>query len=419
MTRTIFLLLLFVSNAYAFGLEDLNKPFIGKDERGPLKTDYLRTIEDALNDIGQGDFMLDLKEKLGLYDLDKISTYVQACKTEDDTLGYYRRGTISTTKSTIQYGDDIFAKDWGPETADKIEKAYKHNIVNNNSHVSLVLTGWPIICIRPGQKLGSIIATFAHEVTHYVGDDELPIDYSVFESEKDFVQKYLEKSGGEYHAFQATGKVLNELNTMYEFRIRMGLMSYFEDGEVVNSEGLKKYILDSLGYRKRFINNYRKSLVEDYNSEVNSYNSMINFLENYQQNLQISKSNMGVHQHNLQIHESNIGVYESNIKLFEGSIARGGRYTQADLDREKAKLEKAKAKIEEAKAAYQRESESVKFYENMVTFAQASLDSYKERMEILKQRHEQVKKEIEARSGVIRITPGESSGPGPGTIVIR
>ena len=255
-------------NSFALTLEELDKKFIQSSERGPLKIEHLHKIESALHELGMSDYLLKLKDKLRVNTLEGVSNYVHACQTETDVLGYYRRGSTRTLKRSIQYGEDLFAKDWGPEAANLMEKAYKYNVENNNSYVSLVIMEWPIICIRPNQKFGSILSTFVHEVVHFVNDDELPTNYSHADDEMDFVQKNLMSSGGEFEAYLASGMIINEMQKQFDIRLRSALMRYFKDGVVYDHKGLQNYILQELGYATRFRNQYRKGIVEDYNANI-------------------------------------------------------------------------------------------------------------------------------------------------------
>ena len=372
---TLFVFSFITFNTWALTQEELNQSFIGASERGPLRIEHLLKIESALHDLGMGDYLLNLKDKLRVDTLEGVSNYVHACQTETDVLGYYRRGVTRSFMQSIEYGQDIFAKDWGDDAAKLIEKAYKHQIVNMNSHVALVIMEWPIICIRPNQKFGSILSTFAHEVTHYVNDDELPMDYSQTDDEIDFSEKNLMSAGGEYDAFQASGKVINVIQKEFDIRIRSALMQYFEDGEVVDSQGLKNYILFELGYGQRFKKEYREGIVRDYNQNISDESFLRKLLYNYQENLRVNEFNLNVYRSNLGIYQQNIEIHGGNHEIVKSAIARGNRkYTQSDLDALQRKIAGAKSQLESAKQKLSECEAAIRFYKNMITFTEASLD---------------------------------------------
>lgn len=398
--KKIFLLLFIVSaHSWALTLEELDQKFIGASERGPLRAEHLTKIESALHDLGLGDYLLNLQEKLKVNNLNDVANYVHACQTEKDTLGYYRRGTKRTMIQTIQYGQDIFAKEWDAETAKLIEKAYRHQVVNNNSHLSLIIMEWPIICIRPNQKFGSILSTFVHEVTHYVNDDEKGLSMVHVENETDYVEKYLMKAGGEFEAYQSSGKILNEIEKTFNKRFRPQLMTYFENGEVIDSQGLKNHILLSLGYKTRFINQYRQGIVEEYNSNIRNESTLKRFRYNYEENERINKHNLEVNKHNLEVYKSNIRVYENNLEIVMSAISRGRtRYNQSDIDRLNSQIESAKQKIESATKDVQLCKEAIKFYQNMVTFTDASLDQIQRDQRDLKEKIDRARSGIESSS---------------------
>lgn len=341
---------LFSLNAWALSEEELNQNFIGANERGPLKTEYLLKIESALHDLGMSDYLLNLQDKLRVNSLEGVASYVHACETEADTLGYYKRGVTTTFKQSVQYGEDLFAKEWGPEAASLIEKAYKHQVVDMHSYVALVIMEWPIICIRPNKKFASILSTFVHEVTHFVNDDELPTHYSQAEDEMDFVQKNLMSAGGEFEAYQASAKLIEELQNSFDVRVRSALMRFFKDGEVYDREGLKDYILNGLGYAQRFRNEYRSGIVNDYNQNITQIDFLYRLEHSYQQNLNVYQQRLNIFQRNAHAYKEEIKSSQKAVIFYQNMLT----FTQASIDRAVRNSKKLQQKIDNARSSSDR-----------------------------------------------------------------
>jgi hypothetical protein len=375
MVKFLFLLFIALPTFAALTEEDLNKIFLTDSELGPMKLEKILEIDDALLELGMQDVMIKLQMKLDRHEFEFLPSILHVCKLEGDTLGTYQRGTTWLQKSSVAPNEDIndlriFWEITDPEKY--IEENYRIRVVDYEAYVALVRIEWPIICIRPGESFMSVLSTFVHEVEHFLGDREEKINYTDYIDEDDYVNKRLVQSGGEYEAFQAGAQVYVNLQNMLNIKSYTSLLNYFDDnGNLINSDGLKSYILDRLDYRTKFINYYRDDLVKDVNKKVNDYNTLLEWFSVYEQNLNINQSN-------LEIYANNIKAYENNIKYYE-------YYNKPDKVQEmKDKMAQAKLDMEQAKA-------SIIFYENLVELKYSMLDEYSQEIEELRTLVEKVR----------------------------
>jgi len=349
----IHLLLTFLvsfSSMAALSLEDLNSVFATKNDLGPMSIEKIRQLDEAFYELGIQEQFIQLQMKLDRHELDFLPQILHVCELEEDTLGTYQRGESLSTNSTI--GPDSNIDDlkvfWAISDPEKfIEENYKTQILNNGPYVSLMVMQWPVICIRPNMTLANVISTFAHEIEHFIGDEEKEIDLTKFTSEHDYVQKELVSSGGEFEAYQAGAKVDIVLEEYMQRKNYSTLLKFFNDeGELTNENGLKKYILKTLDYESKFINNYRDIIVKSYNYKVDHYNSLIDWFALYESNYDISLGN-------LEVYESNIKVYENNIEYYE-------------YYKNEAKVKEIKTKLEQTKADIIKTTNAIRFYQNMI-----------------------------------------------------
>lgn len=375
MVKILLIFLISFNALAALSEADLRKVFLSKDEIGPISLEKIIELDDALTEIGMQDVIVRLQLKLDHHEFEFLPSIIHVCELEGDTLGTYQRGTTWTQRGALSPDTDI--KDlriyWEIADPEKyLEENYRVQIVNEGAYASLVVMEWPVICIRPGQSFKSVIATFVHEVEHFIGDEEKKVDYTHYESEEDYIQKRLLQSGGEYEAYQAGAQVYINLNAILNVKTSSTLMTFFdESGELINSQGLQNYILKTLDYKTKFVNWYRDDLVNSVNSKVENYNTLLSWFDLYEQNRNINFSNIDVY-------ENNIKTYENNIKYYE-------YYNNADKAQEmRDKLAQAKKDIQSAKSA-------IIFYENLIELKFSTLNELDQEIESLRSLVEKVR----------------------------
>ena len=355
MRTLFFILLISVKAIAALTIEDLKSTFLTKAEIGPMSYEKLIELEDALIDIGRDDIIIKLQDKLQRHNISFLSSIIHVCELEDDTLGTYQRG--SSTIYTQALSPDADTSDlrvfWGRgDILDNINSAYKYHTTNNGIYASLVVMEWPVICIRPEKMLANNLATFAHEVEHYLGDEEKALDITKYESEADFVIKNLYKSGGEFDAYQAGALLYHNLYEEIGYETPQSFMRFFDhEGIVIDPQGLEKFILNDLGYEVGFKNIYRKQIIDSYNEEVNDYNNLTNWFELYAENLRISEYNESVYLKNIEVYDNNIAYYTHYRQMNKvAELEEKKQLTQASLA-ETIKAKNFYANIIELKAS--------------------------------------------------------------------
>ena len=342
----------------ALAQEDLKKTFLTDADIGPMSYEKLVEFEDAFRDINRADVFEKLYEKLDRDQISFLSTIVHVCKLEGDTLGTYTRGQSRTSMQTMRPEDDIndLRIFWGRgDLLDVVNKAYKYYVENNGVYASLVVMEWPVICIRPGKMLANNMATFAHEVEHFLGDTEESIDITQYKNEADFVTQYYYQAGGEFDAYSAGALLYKSLEREIGYLTPQSFMKFFdEEGIILDPDGLEKFVLDELEYRQNFVSTYRSLVVNSINEITSEINTLNQWFDLYEENLEISLYNEG-------IYLRNIGVYQRNKSIYQN---RGNL----------AKVEEMQRKIDQANIDLAKTKAAITFYENIVQLKTSTLD---------------------------------------------
>lgn len=348
----------------ALTVEDLKKTFLTKADLGPMSYEKLVELEDALREINREDIIEKLMNKLDRYELSFLSSIIHVCELEGDTLGTYQRGQSKTSMQTLEHDDDIndLRIFWDrADILDVINRVYKYQVINNGVYASLVIMEWPVICIRPGYMLANNLATFAHEVEHFLGDEEKSFDITHYENEQDYVIKNFYRSGGEFDAYQAGAMLYHNLKEQIGYKTNQSYMKFFDSqGIIIDPAGLEKMVLDEMEYREGYISYYRSQVVESYNDKVEELNRLRDWFELYEKNLSINISNKEIFQNNIKAYENNINYYEY--------------YNRPD------KVQEMKDKIDQAKIDIEDASKAILFYTNIIELKAASLDNAQKEM---------------------------------------
>jgi len=379
------ILCIFILSNQVFGdllREDFEKKFlINQKIDSPLTLQNIERLEDAFHQIGMQEIINNFLLKLKLSNLNEARAYVHSCELENDLLGQYQRGVIKTEYKTMVYSSQNFndlEAFWKPnaDLQKAIDNAYKLEILNNGHYASLVLIEWPILCIRPGMILGEAVSTFAHEIQHFLGDEEKSVDYTIYENENDYVNKRLVQSGGEFEAYKLEAKVLLKLHNegLYDSMKDYGaLLSFFnEDGEMIDSKGVKTIILDDYNYKEKFITQYRKNIKREYQNALAQSKTMIYFKDFLYEVLNENQQNQQILEGNLDIYNDNIETFENNIRIVLESIAEGGQYTQEDLNKWTSDKNEAELNVEKTKKELKELEKAIIYHTKMFNLAEES-----------------------------------------------
>lgn len=366
--KVFFLMLFFSLQVFsALTIEDLKQTFLDESQLGPMSYDKLVELEDALIDIGREDIIQKLLEKLNRDQLSFLSSIIHVCKLEGDTLGTYQRGETSIQKSSLEPDADIYdlrAYWQRADLLDVINAAYKYEVLNTGVYAALVVMEWPVICIRPGKMLANNLATFAHEVEHFLGDEEKALDITTFENEQDYIIKNLYRSGGEFDAYQAGAMLYHNLASEVGYQTPQSFMRYFDaDGILLDPMGLETFILDELGYKDNFKANYRSQVVNSYNETVSDYNTLTEWFALYENNLD-------VYLYNQDVYTGNIPIYERNKRIYAN---------RGDTE----KVQAMELKIQAARENLQKAKEAILFYENIIELKISTLDDLQKDISII------------------------------------
>lgn len=351
--------------------EDVDEIFIEQYRVDEMLTiEEIKQIEDAFIDINQGHYFQAMMDKYGVSNIEGLTPYLSTCDEEVDAAGVMRRGQIKKYTSTLNAKKGTADLSIYFEQADiqaAIDKAYKTRIINNSAYVSLVLTEWPTICIRPGFRLGDILKIFAHEITHLVGDSIREFDILSFENEADYVEKRIEIQGGELDAFQEGAVITTTLQRLFDYETNLTIMKYFDDdANILDKEEYKEFVLGGLGYRKKYQKHYRDRLSEELQQSQMKGFDLMDYRDRYQESLDL--------------HEGNVEIFEQRAQSFQNNI----EYYEYYGDKEK--VAELKKEVEQDKVKLQETKNSILFYQEMIKLVDNQELLTKEREEEITQK---------------------------------
>lgn len=163
---------------------------------------------------------------------------------------------------------------WSSEVEEAMQKSFaseriKTSVLNLSKWESL-----PTVCVRPGQTVLNSFLAFIHEFTHFRGYVALKsIDVLEYLDGDDYAKKNIKDSWGELLAYTAEYSVLKRIKNRLGLTKSYPMERFFDSqGNLEDSAGLEKYILNTLGYRSILVSEFEGKVKSQYNTEIDLLN---------------------------------------------------------------------------------------------------------------------------------------------------
>jgi hypothetical protein len=210
----------------------------------------------------------DVREKLGLQSISEIHKIVRfRDDLPENVQGTYEHSVKSFMNASLTQPDadpgllqDKAKEAVANSVATRLEKGPTIN--------ELIVERTPTICVRDGLDTFATLSTLVHELQHLRGDEFVDHeDILDFRDESDFIERNIDAPGGEMEAFTTQMRAVIRLSQRSGKRIikEYEMLRYFDaNGNLIDRAGLRKYVLDDLGYRERLAKEYGRSLTASY-----------------------------------------------------------------------------------------------------------------------------------------------------------
>lgn len=181
-----------------------------------------------------------------------------------------------------------------PDTEEAVKKSFVSQITDTDVLRMVRWEEWPSVCIKPGQTVLDTFIAFVHEFTHFRGHQELQTtDVLDYRDQNDYIERILDDPDGEMRAYIAEYRALKRLKHRVFIPMEYPIESYMDsEGNVVDRAGIRKHILDRLGYRGALYNEFKNRVNFHYDRELYLLNWFRNQLKpKMEQNLkQVERS---------------------------------------------------------------------------------------------------------------------------------
>jgi len=159
---------------------------------------------------------------------------------------------------------------FSPDTEEEIKKSFVSQVTDTDVLRIIRWEEWPTVCIKPGQTVLESFSAFVHELTHFRGYESLrTTDALSYQDQDDYVERMLDDPEGEMQAYIAQYRAFKRLKKRVTIIGEYPMESYMDsDGNVVDRAGIRKHILDRLGYRAALYEEFKNKVNSHYDREV-------------------------------------------------------------------------------------------------------------------------------------------------------